>query len=219
MRLIRRDAGLSGMAFRSRQPCIINDYLADPRSRAFHARARRTTAQVRRGVPAVGARAGRRRHDVHCRPKRTRSRRNSPNCCSGSTDNVSFALENFDRADEKTKADERIEYLASHDSLTNLPNREMFNGLLRRTIDAAARYQRQFAVLFIDLDRFKVINNSLGHDAGDMLLVEIGGTAARRVAFQRRRGAARRRRIRRDPGRSRRTCTRSNASPASCCRC
>ena len=52
-------------------------------------------------------------------------------------DNVSFALENFDRADEKTKADERIEYLASHDSLTNLPNREMFNGMLRRAIDAA----------------------------------------------------------------------------------
>ncbi len=94
-------------------------------------------------------------------------------------DNVSFALENFDRADEKTKADERIEYLASHDSLTNLPNREMFNGMLRRAIDAAARYQRQFALLFIDLDRFKVINDSLGHDAGDMLLVEIGGRLRR----------------------------------------
>jgi diguanylate cyclase (GGDEF)-like protein len=95
------------------------------------------------------------------------------------TDNVSFALENFDRADEKTKADERIEYLASHDSLTNLPNREMFNGMLRRAIDGAERYQRQFAVLFIDLDRFKVINDSLGHDAGDMLLVEIGGRLRR----------------------------------------
>ena len=52
-------------------------------------------------------------------------------------DNVSFALENFDRADEKTRADERIEYLASHDSLTDLPNREMFNGMLRRAIEAA----------------------------------------------------------------------------------
>ena len=52
-------------------------------------------------------------------------------------DNVSFALENFDRADEKSRADERIEYLASHDSLTELPNREMFNGLLRHAIEAA----------------------------------------------------------------------------------
>ena len=88
-------------------------------------------------------------------------------------DNISFALDNFDRADEKTRADERIEYLASHDSLTELPNREMFNELLRHAIEAARRHQRQFAVLFIDLDRFKIINDSLGHDAGDMLLVEI----------------------------------------------
>ena len=88
-------------------------------------------------------------------------------------DNVSFALENFERADEKTRADARIEYLASHDSLTNLPNREMFNGLLRYAIEAARRHQRRFAVLFIDLDRFKIINDSLGHDAGDILLVEI----------------------------------------------
>jgi len=94
-------------------------------------------------------------------------------------DNVSFALENFARVDEKAQADQRIEYLASHDSLTNLPNRDMFNGLLRRTIDAAERYRRQFAVLFIDLDRFKIINDSLGHDAGDTLLVEIGGRLRR----------------------------------------
>ena len=97
-------------------------------------------------------------------------------------DNVSFALDNFDRADEKTRADERIEYLASHDSLTELPNREMFNELLHHAIEAARRHQRQFAVLFIDLDRFKVINDSLGHDAGDVLLVEIAQPAARRAA-------------------------------------
>ena len=120
-------------------------------------------------------------------------------------DNVSFALENFDRVDEKAQADQRIEYLASHDSLTNLPNREMFNGMLRRAIDAAQRYERRFAVLFIDLDRFKVINDSLGHDAGDMLLVEIGGRLRDALRVERRRGAARRRRIRRHPRRSRRT--------------
>jgi diguanylate cyclase (GGDEF)-like protein len=89
------------------------------------------------------------------------------------TANISFALENFGRAEEKRRADERIEYLASHDSLTGLPNREMFNGLLRHSIETAQRHGWKFSLLFIDLDRFKVINDSLGHEAGDMLLVEV----------------------------------------------
>ena len=96
-------------------------------------------------------------------------------------DNVAFALENFDRADAKMIADQRIEYLASHDSLTDLPNRESFNQLLHFAIESARRQDRQLAVLFIDLDRFKVINDSLGHDAGDRLLTEIGGRLRRSV--------------------------------------
>src|ERR1700736_1667192 len=51
----------------------------------------------------------------------------------------------------------------------------MFNELLRHAIETAGRNLRQFAVLFIDLDRFKIINDSLGHDAGDILLMEIAG--------------------------------------------
>ena len=83
--------------------------------------------------------------------------------------NVSFALDNFARADDKAQADERIKYLATHDGLTDLPNRAKFNQLLHFSIEAARRYDRKFAVLFIDIDRFKVINDSLGHDAGDRL--------------------------------------------------
>jgi diguanylate cyclase (GGDEF)-like protein len=87
--------------------------------------------------------------------------------------NLSFALENFDRADEKNRADQRIQFLATHDDLTRLPNRVMFNQLFERSIKLARRDGNKCAVLFIDLDRFKVINDSLGHSAGDTLLIEV----------------------------------------------
>ena len=87
--------------------------------------------------------------------------------------NVSFALENLERAAEKEQADERIRHLATHDSLTDLPNRMLFNQLLEYSIKTASRYERRCAVLFIDLDRFKLINDSLGHAAGDTLLIDV----------------------------------------------
>jgi diguanylate cyclase (GGDEF)-like protein len=164
--------GLSGTAFRSRQACISNDYLADQQSSAFHAIIRSDGAKSGAAFPllvrgqAVGVM-------LFLSSEKDTFTPEFAELLQRLADNVSFALENFDRADEKTKADERIEYLASHDSLTNLPNREMFNELLGYAIEAAGRYQRRFAVLFIDLDRFKVINDSLGHDAGDLLLAEI----------------------------------------------
>lgn len=69
--------------------------------------------------------------------------------------------------------EDRIRYHATHDALTGLPNRALFGEFLNRTLQSAKRYDRRFAVLFIDLDRFKVINDSLGHDAGDILLKTI----------------------------------------------
>ena len=68
---------------------------------------------------------------------------------------------------------ERAEFLAYHDTLTGLPNRAYFEEHLFHTLETAKRNGSTLAVLFIDLDRFKVINDSLGHDVGDMLLKSI----------------------------------------------
>ena len=67
----------------------------------------------------------------------------------------------------------RVEYLAYHDGLTGLPNRSLFSKLLSQSISEAHRYHKQLAVSFLDLDRFKQINDTLGHEAGDQLLQEV----------------------------------------------
>src|SRR5271157_5688551 len=75
---------------------------------------------------------------------------------------------------ERKRVEQQINYMATHDALTGLPNRLMFSQLLNHAIRSAQRHKRQLAVFFIDLDRFKTINDSLGHEAGDRLLKEIG---------------------------------------------
>jgi diguanylate cyclase (GGDEF)-like protein/PAS domain S-box-containing protein len=77
---------------------------------------------------------------------------------------------------ERKKTDERIRHLASHDSLTDLPNRATFNEALTAAMTEARSLGARFALLFVDMDHFKFINDSLGHEAGDALLRE---TAAR----------------------------------------
>jgi diguanylate cyclase (GGDEF)-like protein/PAS domain S-box-containing protein len=66
-----------------------------------------------------------------------------------------------------------MSYLAQHDSLTDLPNRLLLNDRLTEALSLAHRYQRQLAILFLDVDRFKHINDSLGHMIGDQLLQSI----------------------------------------------
>lgn len=68
---------------------------------------------------------------------------------------------------------EELEYRATHDMLTELPNRTLFMDRLSHAIERARRNQSQVAVLFIDLDKFKLINDTLGHSAGDELLQSV----------------------------------------------
>lgn len=74
---------------------------------------------------------------------------------------------------ERKSAEEQIEYQAYHDALTGLPNRLLFRDRLTVALAHARRLHRQLGVMFLDLDRFKNVNDTLGHSAGDELLKQI----------------------------------------------
>jgi diguanylate cyclase (GGDEF)-like protein/PAS domain S-box-containing protein len=85
---------------------------------------------------------------------------------------------------ERKQAEERAQHLADHDALTGLPNRRLLEDRLTQALALSYRNRQQTAVMFIDLDRFKTINDSLGHSVGDLLLKEV----ARRLVKQLRDG-------------------------------
>jgi diguanylate cyclase (GGDEF)-like protein/PAS domain S-box-containing protein len=82
---------------------------------------------------------------------------------------------------EKKRSEERIQRLAHYDAVTGLPNRVLFQERLERACIQAQRLRAGFAVMFIDLDRFKAINDSLGHAVGDELLAVVGQRLLRSV--------------------------------------
>ena len=86
---------------------------------------------------------------------------------------VTGAVMVFDDVSEARAQSLRMSYQAQHDSLTNLPNRALINEQLMQAVALAQRNRHQMAVLFIDLDRFKYINDSLGHEIGDRLLKSV----------------------------------------------
>jgi diguanylate cyclase (GGDEF)-like protein/PAS domain S-box-containing protein len=82
--------------------------------------------------------------------------------------------------DDRKQAEEQVQFLAYYDALTGLPNRTLFQDRLARALADARRQKYKIALLFFDLDRFKDINDSLGHSVGDLLLQEVAGRLRRR---------------------------------------
>jgi diguanylate cyclase (GGDEF)-like protein len=81
----------------------------------------------------------------------------------------------------RTEAEKQIRYLAYYDVLTTLPNRELFKELLKKALAYAQRNDFVMAVLFVDLDNFKRINDTLGHDMGDRLLQAVAGRLVKMI--------------------------------------
>ncbi|MBI2380547.1 MAG: EAL domain-containing protein [Gammaproteobacteria bacterium] len=79
----------------------------------------------------------------------------------------------FSDITERKRAEEELRFLANYDTLTTLPNRTLFQERLRHALSQAKRQKHYVALLFLDLDRFKHINDSLGHHVGDLLLQEV----------------------------------------------
>lgn len=82
---------------------------------------------------------------------------------------------------ERKRSELRLNYMAQFDALTGIPNRQFFNDQLTRATARARRDGRKVGLLFLDLDEFKVVNDTLGHDAGDCLLKEVASRIQRSV--------------------------------------
>jgi len=82
---------------------------------------------------------------------------------------------------ERKQAESRAQHLADHDALTGLPNRRLLEDRLTQAIARSARNRKPIAVMFVDLDRFKHVNDTLGHAVGDAVLKEIGDRLVRQL--------------------------------------
>lgn len=161
--------GSVGIAFRTGKTWTCNDFLNDERTRPWHEMARAGGALSSAAVPFLrdGRVAGVLLFFSH---EKDAFDEGIVRLLERLTENVSFALDSFERENHRREAEARAQYLATHDALTGLPNRVMFNELLSQSLQSARRYPREIAVMFIDLDGFKLINDRLGHEAGDVLL-------------------------------------------------
>ncbi|MGZ5052911.1 MAG: EAL domain-containing protein [Methylobacter sp.] len=94
---------------------------------------------------------------------------------------VTNYVASFTDITERKTAEDEIQYLAFHDPLTRLPNRRLLLERLKHGIDVEKREGKQLALLMLDLDRFKAVNDSLGHQAGDLLLQQVAERISARL--------------------------------------
>ena len=164
--------GPTGTAIRENRPFWCQDFLNDPDSAPWHERGARfgwaSSAAVplhRNGV-VIGS-------FILYSDKAHSFDQLARDLLVEMAEDISFALDGFIRESQRRRAADEIERLAFYDPLTNLPNRRMLLDRLRYALAASASHHNHGAVLFIDLDDFKTLNDTKGHNIGDLLLIEV----------------------------------------------
>jgi diguanylate cyclase (GGDEF)-like protein/PAS domain S-box-containing protein len=162
----------TGTAIRKNKPFWSQDFLNDPTTQLWHASAAKSGFSASASLPlrkegkVVGAftlYSG----EVNSFDESAR------NLLIEMATDISFALDNFQLRSRHQKAAEDVERLAFYDPLTGLPNRRLLHDRLKHVLSATGRHNFHGAVLFIDLDNFKILNDTKGHSIGDLLLIEV----------------------------------------------
>lgn len=164
--------GPTGIAIRENRPFWCQDFQHDPATTPWHERGVRygwgssASLPLKRNGTAIGA------FTLYAEEANAFDE-DARNLLVEMAMDISFALDNIARGAERKQAEERIQHLAHFDQLTGLPNRILFADRTNHALSMAHRSNEQLAVLFLDLDHFKNINDTLGHGIGDALLVEL----------------------------------------------
>ncbi|MFL1403902.1 diguanylate cyclase domain-containing protein [Marinobacter sp. M1N3S26] len=165
--------GLNGNAFRTCEPCVSNDYFRDRRTDPWHRQMRsRTLLKAVASVPIVldGKAVG----TLHlCSRERNAFDEEIVGLLMRMADNIAFALRTIENEQERREAEKKAHYLATHCGLTGLPNRNLLSDLLGQAIASVDRTGHHPALMFVDLDNFKDINDTWGHDMGDQVLEQV----------------------------------------------
>jgi diguanylate cyclase (GGDEF)-like protein len=152
-------------------PQTLNEQLDAPVLLALAGQVVHTEAFVARIQYLYAHRDEKSREEIQLKDGRTLDRYSA--AISGADGKYGGRVWYFRDITERKQAEDKIEHLAFYDALTNLPNRRLLRDRLRHSIASSERHRNYGAVLFLDLDHFKNINDTRGHVIGDMLLMEV----------------------------------------------